>query len=100
MHVWRMSTHVQIRNLPPALHRKLKVRVANHGTTITSYVRDLIERDLSTPSMKEWSDMVRERTPVTIPADELVSAIHQDRAARDEQLRQGLKNATPPNAGK
>ena len=48
-----MTKHVQVRNLDSGLHRKLKQRVAGSGTTISDYVRGLIEHDLSKPTLAE-----------------------------------------------
>jgi antitoxin FitA len=48
-----MYKHVQIRNLQESKHRKLKARAAEHGLTITDYVKQLLDRDLERPSMKE-----------------------------------------------
>lgn len=61
-----MNKHVQIRNLSAATHRKLKLRAASEGMTMSDYLRIEIERLVSRPSMKEWLGMVRKREPVDL----------------------------------
>lgn len=61
-----MNKHVQIRNLSAATHRKLKLRAASEGLTMSDYLRIEIERLVSRPSMKEWLGMVRKREPVDL----------------------------------
>lgn len=51
-----MNKHVQIRELPEATHRRLKVRASEEGLSMSDYIKRLIERDLGRPS---WDDMVR-----------------------------------------
>ena len=41
-----MNKFVQIRSLPEATHRKLKIKAAERGLSISDYVRRLIEQDL------------------------------------------------------
>jgi plasmid stability protein len=61
-----MNKHIQVRNLDPALHRKIKMRAAERDLTITDYVKQLLEREVSKPSMKEWLELVRRQTPVSL----------------------------------
>ncbi len=51
-----MNKHVQIRELPEETHRKLKIRAAQEGLSMSDYLKRLIGRDLDRPS---WDDMVR-----------------------------------------
>src|SRR5712691_2921028 len=37
-------THIQIRNVPPELHRKLKVRAAEAGMSLSDYLLETVVR--------------------------------------------------------
>lgn len=48
-----MSKMVQIRNVPDALHQKLKVRAANAGQTLSDYLLTELERLAARPTRAE-----------------------------------------------
>jgi len=65
--------HIQIRNVPPDLHRKLKVRAAQAGMTLSDYLLAEIRRVGELPTMEEIVTRVRggelfelEEDPATI----------------------------------
>lgn len=76
-----MNKHVQIRNIPESEHRKLKLRAASRGLTITDYVRRLIENDLNCPTLHEMAERLRRLPPVNLepPPEDL---IREDRDSR------------------
>jgi len=76
-----MNKHVQIRNLPEATHRKLKMRAAAEGMSISDYLRLEIERLVSRPTMKEWLERVRSRQPMNLPQT-AAEIIREDRDSR------------------
>ena len=45
-----MSKMIQIRNVPDAVHRKIKVRAAQSGMTLSDYLRAEIERIAALPT--------------------------------------------------
>lgn len=64
--------HVQIRNVPPALHRKLKARARAAGLSLSEYLLEQLSRDAEVPTMQEWVMRVRARKRYrlkTRPAD-------------------------------
>jgi plasmid stability protein len=64
--------HIQIRNVPPELHRKLKARAAEQGLTLSDYVLRQVERSAEVPSLEEAVRRIRSRKHVrlkTRPAD-------------------------------
>lgn len=64
--VYRMSTMVQIRNVPDDLHRELKARAAHAGMTLSSYLLEEL-RDLAVrPTMREWVREARKLEPVPV----------------------------------
>jgi plasmid stability protein len=76
-----MSVMIQIRNVPDALHRRLKSRAAAAGMSLSDYllreVRDIAER----PTTEELRARLRNLPPVDPP----VSSADAVRAERDSR---------------
>ena len=84
-HIDYMSTMIQIRNVPVAMHRRLKARAALEGVSMSQYVMTAIERALERPSRRELLAAIRRQPRVTLdpsPAD----ALRAERHARGEPL--------------
>ena len=76
-----MATMIQIRNVPDALHRKLKARAALAGLSLTDFVLQELKRSLDRPTREEFLARLQTRTPVEAtpqPAD----AVRAERDAR------------------
>lgn len=69
-HANRMSKMVQIRNVPDALHRKLKARAADAGQTLSDYLLVELERLAARPTREEMLARIhgRKRVTLTTPA--------------------------------
>ena len=66
---------IQIRNVPDDLHRALKVRAAQEGTTMSDLILSELPRLADRPSPEQLLDRIRRRTPVGgSPAAELIAA--------------------------
>jgi len=61
-----MSKMVQIRNVPDALHRKLKVRAASAGQTLSDYLLAELDRLAARPTREEMLTRIHGRTRVTL----------------------------------
>ena len=61
-----MSRMVQIRNVPDALHRKLKVRALNSGQSLSDYLLAELERLASRPTREEMLARLHSRKRVTL----------------------------------
>lgn len=59
-----MGTLVQIRDVPEPVHRKLKARAADRGTSLSEYLRQELERIAETPTTKELRERLARREPV------------------------------------
>jgi hypothetical protein len=82
---------IQIKNVPPALHERLRERARNEGRNLSEYVLGVLERDLRMPSTHEWLERLKQDEPVQgIASDEVVRSIHEGRAERDEQILRAL----------
>lgn len=79
-----MST-IQVKNVPPELHRELRRRAERGGMTVRDYVLALIERDQRRPTLDEWLEEVTADEAVALgePAAEIVRA---DREEREREL--------------
>jgi hypothetical protein len=73
---------IQVKNVPPPVHRELRRRAEQEGLTIRDYVLKLIERDLRRPSKTDWLDRVAKLEPVVVSqsAAELIREAREDAA--------------------
>ena len=65
-HAHHMSRMVQIRNVPDALHRKLKSRAADSGQTLSDFLLAQLERLAARPTRDEMLTRIHSRTPVRL----------------------------------
>jgi antitoxin FitA len=65
-HASDMSKMVQIRNVPDALHRKLKARAAHSGHTLSDYLLAEIGRLAARPTREEMLARLHSRKRVTL----------------------------------
>jgi antitoxin FitA len=71
---------IQIRNVPDDLHRRLKVRAAEKGITLSDYLLQMAEREAELPTFAELSERIRGRGRL----DFSVSTAEIIRELRDE----------------
>lgn len=72
---------LQIRNVPVAMHRKLKARAAAEGLSMSAYVRRELERLLATTSAEEFLRELRDE-PVMALEPSPTEVLRQERKAR------------------
>lgn len=82
---------IQVRNVEEALREAAKQRAAELGVDLSTYVRNLIRRDVSKPSMAAWLEETM-ADPIGQPFD-AAESIREARAERDEQIRRNLGDA-------
>lgn len=71
--------HLQIRNVPPELHRTLKVRAAQAGMSLSEYLLREVARSAEHPTQEELLARIRaRRRPLDISAAELVREARRD----------------------
>lgn len=73
-HALSMSKMIQIRNVPDALHRKLKARAAMQGKSLSDYLLAEIGRIASLPTRDEMLARLHARSRVKLrtPAAEVI----------------------------
>jgi plasmid stability protein len=59
-----MPKMIQVRNVPDALHRKLKARAAIEGLSLSDLVLKEMERVAEVPTMKEMVERLAKLPPV------------------------------------
>jgi antitoxin FitA len=59
-----MNTHIQIRNVPASMHRKLKARAAAKDLTLTDYVKQVLASELEKPTLAELTARLKKLPPV------------------------------------
>lgn len=71
-----MSSMIQIRDVPEALHRQLKSRAALAGMSLSGYLLDEIRRIASQPTLAELRARLAQRSAVDpgVPPAEAVRA--------------------------
>lgn len=74
---------LQIRDLPPELHRTLKARAAQRGQSLSEYAAQVLRRAAETPTFEELTERVRARGQTgDVTTNEVVQTIRRDRDAR------------------
>jgi plasmid stability protein len=73
-HADDMPRMIQIRNVPDALHRKIKARAAQSGMTLSDYLLAELERTAALPTREEMLARLHSRRRVTLktPAAEII----------------------------
>jgi len=80
---------IQVRNVPDRLHRELKRRAKARGQTLTDYIEDLLEREVSRPPIEEVLDRIksRGRIPLGQSGAELVRQSREEHERNRERGR-------------
>ncbi len=76
-----MSKMVQVRHLPDAVHKQLKIRAIQHSTSLSEYLAKELTRIANTPLLDEVLERIQQREQVVL-SEESTSAV---RAERDAQ---------------
>ena len=76
-----MSTMVQIRNVPSELHRRLKIRAATEGISMSDYVLREIRKSLDRPTRQEVLERLQAQ-PVRMFRHRAADVIRSERESR------------------
>ena len=76
-----MLKMIQIRNVPAALHRKLKSRAALAGMTLSDYLLKEIREVVERPTIEELRERLRKRSPVNLSIS-VAEAVREERDRR------------------
>jgi plasmid stability protein len=76
-----MSKMIQVRNVPTRLHRELVRRAKRRGQTLTDYIEEILEREVSRPPADEVFERIAGRSPVDL-GQGVAELIREQRRAR------------------
>jgi len=76
-----MSATIQIRNVPDALHRRLKSRAALAGMSLSDYLLQQIREVAERPTIEELRARLARRSTVTLSVD-TADAVRAERDSR------------------
>ena len=77
----RMSSMIQIRNVPDDLHRRMKARAALEGKSLSEYLLAELRRIAELPTPEEWRARLATREPVS-PTPDAADAVRAERDSR------------------
>lgn len=76
-----MSRMIQLRNVPDALHRRLKARAIQSGMSLSDYLLSELRLIAERPTMEEMRRRLHQREPVVLP-ESAADAVRAEREAR------------------
>lgn len=72
---------IQLRNVPDALHRRLKARAAMAGMSLSDYLLSEIKDIAERPTLAEFRERLHQRKPVSGELD-TARMLEEERSAR------------------
>ncbi|MGH7821661.1 MAG: hypothetical protein ACREQ9_18010 [Candidatus Binatia bacterium] len=85
-----MAKMIQVRNVPARLHRELVRRAKARGQTLTEYIQEILEREVSRPPREEIFDRIERSQPVKLDRP-VAEIIREEREAREAHLEEVFK---------
>jgi plasmid stability protein len=73
---------VQIKNVPPEVHRVLRRRAAEAGQSLQEYLLARLAEDAASPTLDEVLRRAGERTGGSVPLRDAARSVREDRDAR------------------
>ncbi len=80
--VYRMASMIQIRNVPEAIHRTLKVRAAEAGMTLSEFLLREVTHVAQRPTLEQVLRRIEERGPAKVSIDS-ATAVRAERENRE-----------------
>lgn len=77
-----MAKTVQVRDVPDDVHEILRVRAARAGLSLSEYLRREVSGLARRPTPEDFLARVAAREDVPVSPDEIVAAVHGERAPR------------------
>ncbi len=76
-----MTKMLQVRNIPERLHRELSKRAKARGQTLTDYVQEVLEREVTRPPAEEVFDRIEARRAIDLDI-RVADLIREERTKR------------------
>lgn len=83
-------SEIQVRDVPPDLHRRLRERAAADRLSLSDYILKLLERDAGRLSTREWLALLADREPVRDV--DVAGALDGSRSDRDSRAARVLRH--------
>ncbi len=83
-------SEIQVRDVPPDLHRRLRERAAADRLSLSDYILKLLERDAGRLSTREWLASLADREPVGDV--DVAGALDGSRSDRDSRAARVLRH--------
>lgn len=80
---------IQVRNVPDRLHRELKRRAKLRGQTLTSFIEEILEREVALPPREEVFEAIRSQEPIDLGVS-FADLIREEREEREQRLHSSL----------
>jgi antitoxin FitA len=80
-YVYGMAGMIQVRNVPDALHRRLKARAAMAGMSLSDYLLRELREIAERPTLAEFRERLHKRSPLSVTID-TSSLLRDERAGR------------------
>jgi antitoxin FitA len=77
--------HIQVRNVPDDIHRKLKARAAEAGISLSEYLKREISTMVEKPTLADVVERIRSRELYDLDVD-VAEIIKDEREQRDREL--------------
>ncbi len=77
--MFTMGKPLQIRDVPEAMHAVLRARADRAGLSLAAYALQVLEREVSRPTLDEVLDRVATRSGGRVRAEEAVAALDAER---------------------
>ena len=74
-----MSKMIQVRNVPDRLHRELKSRAKRRGQSLTSYIEEVLELEVSRPDPEDIFARIEARGPLVKGKVDVAALIRAER---------------------
>jgi plasmid stability protein len=80
-YVYGMAGMIQVRNVPDALHRRLKARAAMAGMSLSDYLLDEFREIAERPTLAEFRERLHKRRALPVALD-TGGLLRKERTAR------------------
>lgn len=71
--------NIQIKNVPESVHRVWRHRAAEAGQSLQEYLLAKLTDEAALPTREEWLRRVDSRSGSSVPVEEIVQIIREDR---------------------
>lgn len=82
----RTVAHLQVKNVPDAVHEELRRRAARRGLSQSDYVLGLLEADQAKADAEDWESYLDSRPPLGVDSVGAADMLREQRAVREKEL--------------